>query len=100
MTADEISLVWANWPSAMPKPSSLGRPKASDKRLEVGRWPTCATLYPHVSKTVQINDSLIVQFNEIVVLGTTQRCGMVSRCTDYSIHVYCYLMLRYQHEGG
>lgn len=60
MTAVEISLVfqlvvshiWANWPSAMPKPSkpsSLGRPKANDKRLKVDRWPICAALYPHVS---------------------------------------------------
>ncbi len=65
MTADEILLVfqlvvshlWANWPSAMPKPSktsSLGRPKASDKRLEVGRWPVCAALYAHVLSLKQL----------------------------------------------
>lgn len=48
-----VRLVWTHWPSAMPKPSrqttSL-RPKTSNQRLLVGRWPACAALYPHVLK--------------------------------------------------
>lgn len=56
-----ISLLWANWPSAMPKPSrtpEFPQPKAYNKRLEVGRWPLCATLYPHVLKLHQLSPSI------------------------------------------
>lgn len=52
-----VRLLWANWPSAMPKPSrtpKLPQPKAANKRLEVGRWPQCAALYPHVLKLHQM----------------------------------------------
>ncbi|KAH7323575.1 tetratricopeptide repeat domain-containing protein [Rhexocercosporidium sp. MPI-PUGE-AT-0058] len=52
-----VHLLWANWPSAMPKPSQvpeLPQPKANNKRLEVGRWPVCAALYPHVLRLHQL----------------------------------------------
>lgn len=43
--------LWADWPSAMPKPSrdpELPRPKSTGGRLSVGRWPVCAAIYPHI----------------------------------------------------
>ena len=52
-----VRLVWIHWPSAMPNPSrqttSL-RPKTSNQRLLVGRWPACAALYPHVLKLSEL----------------------------------------------
>jgi hypothetical protein len=52
-----IRILWANWPSAMPKPSKepeLPQPKSSGGRLQVGRWPVCATIYPHVLRMHQL----------------------------------------------
>lgn len=52
-----IKALWANWPSAMPKPSKepiLPKPKSSGGRLHVGRWPICAALHPHVLRTHQL----------------------------------------------
>lgn len=65
MTPDELSglfqrvvtILWANWPSAMPKPSdvlSITPPKARNRRLEIGRWPLCAALYPHILSLKQL----------------------------------------------
>ena len=56
-----IKALWASWPSAMPKPSQepvLPKPKSSAGRLHVGRWPVCATLYPHVLRMHQLWTSL------------------------------------------
>ena len=52
-----MKVVWASWPSAMPKPSReplLPKPKSSGGRLHVGRWPVCAALYPHVLRMHQL----------------------------------------------
>jgi hypothetical protein len=52
-----VRLLWANWPSAMPKPSKepeLPQPKSTGGRLHVGRWPVCAAIYPHVLKMHQL----------------------------------------------
>ncbi|KAK2825694.1 hypothetical protein FQN49_007458, partial [Arthroderma sp. PD_2] len=52
-----VRVLWANWPSAMPKPSKkpeLPQPKSTDGRLYVGRWPACAAIYPHVLKIHQL----------------------------------------------
>jgi hypothetical protein len=49
--------LWADWPSAMPKPSKepkLPQPKSSGGRLHVGRWPACAAIYPHVLRIYQL----------------------------------------------
>ncbi|KAJ5955542.1 hypothetical protein N7501_009821 [Penicillium viridicatum] len=60
-----VRILWADWPSAMPKPSKepvLPQPKSSGNRLYVGRWPACAAIYPHVPRMHQlwsaISDSL------------------------------------------
>lgn len=48
-----VHLIWSNWPSAMPKASFQSvelQPKVTNQRLVVGRWPRCASLYPHVLK--------------------------------------------------
>lgn len=50
-------ILWADWPSAMPKPSKepeLPKPKSSGGRLHVSRWPVCASIYPHVLKMHQL----------------------------------------------
>lgn len=52
-----VQILWADWPSAMPKPSKeplLPQPKSSGGRLHVGRWPICAALYPHVLRLHQL----------------------------------------------
>ncbi|RDW79835.1 hypothetical protein BP6252_04473 [Coleophoma cylindrospora] len=52
-----VRILWAEWPSAMPKPSKepeLPQPKSSGGRLSVGRWPVCAAIYPHVLKIHQL----------------------------------------------
>lgn len=52
-----VKIVWASWPSAMPKPSKepvLPKPKSSGGRLHVGRWPVCAAIYPHVLRMHQL----------------------------------------------
>ncbi|KAJ4415136.1 hypothetical protein N0V82_007506 [Gnomoniopsis sp. IMI 355080] len=52
-----IRILWANWPSAMPKPSKepkLPQPKSSGGRLHVERWPVCAAIYPHVIRMHQL----------------------------------------------
>ena len=52
-----VRLLWANWPSAMPKPSrepELPQPKSTGGRLHVGRWPICAAIYPHVLRIHQL----------------------------------------------
>ncbi|KAI0441439.1 tetratricopeptide repeat domain-containing protein [Xylaria telfairii] len=52
-----VRVLWADWPSAMPKPSKapeLPQPKSSGGRLHVGRWPICAAIYPHVLRIHQL----------------------------------------------
>ncbi|KAJ5245741.1 hypothetical protein N7489_005837 [Penicillium chrysogenum] len=52
-----VRILWADWPSAMPKPSKkpeLPEPKSTGGRLYVGRWPVCATIYPHVLRIHQL----------------------------------------------
>ena len=52
-----VRILWADWPSAMPKPSKepeLPQPKSSGNRLYVGRWPACAAVYPHVLRMHQL----------------------------------------------
>jgi hypothetical protein len=52
-----VRTLWADWPSAMPKPSKepeLPQPKSTGGRLHVGRWPVCAAIYPHVLRIHQI----------------------------------------------
>lgn len=60
-----VRVLWVGWPSAMPKPSKkpeLPQPKSAGGRLQVGRWPVCAAIYPHILKIHQlwpsISDSL------------------------------------------
>ncbi|PGH16718.1 hypothetical protein AJ79_01591 [Helicocarpus griseus UAMH5409] len=59
---DQVArLLWTNWPSAMPKPSKepeLPQPKSTGGRLHVGRWPTCAAIYPHVLRIHQLWSSI------------------------------------------
>lgn len=52
-----VQILWADWPSAMPKPSkepNLPQPKSSGGRLHVGRWPVCAAIYPHILRMHQL----------------------------------------------
>ncbi|KAI1362738.1 tetratricopeptide repeat domain-containing protein [Xylaria arbuscula] len=52
-----VEVIWAEWPSAMPKPSKppeLAKPKSSGGRLHVGRWPVCAAMYPHILRLHQL----------------------------------------------
>lgn len=52
-----VRMLWADWPSAMPKPSKepeLLQPKTTGGRLHVGRWPVCAAIYPHVLRIHQL----------------------------------------------
>lgn len=52
-----VRILWANWPSAMPKPSKkpeLPESKSAGGRLHVGRWPACAAIYPHVLRLHQL----------------------------------------------
>ncbi len=52
-----VRILWADWPSAMPKPSKeleLPQPKSTGGRLYVGRWPVCAAIYPHVLRIHQL----------------------------------------------
>lgn len=52
-----VRILWADWPSAMPKPSKepeLPQPKSTGGRLYVGRWPVCAAIYPHVLRMHQL----------------------------------------------
>lgn len=52
-----VRMLWAEWPSAMPKPSKepeLPQPKSTGGRLHVERWPVCAALYPHVLRMHQL----------------------------------------------
>ncbi|GFF26775.1 probable disease resistance protein At1g58390 [Aspergillus udagawae] len=56
-----VRILWADWPSAMPKPSKepeLPQPKSSGGRLYVGRWPACAAIYPHVLRIHQLWSSI------------------------------------------
>ncbi|KAL7794447.1 tetratricopeptide repeat domain-containing protein [Trichoderma ceciliae] len=51
-----VRILWAGWPSAMPKPSrepELPQPKSTGGRLHVARWPICASIYPHVIRIHQ-----------------------------------------------
>ncbi|KAI1078974.1 tetratricopeptide repeat domain-containing protein [Whalleya microplaca] len=61
MFDEVVRLLWADWPSAMPKPSKepeLPQPKSTGGRLHVGRWPVCAAIYPHVLKIHQLWPSI------------------------------------------
>lgn len=52
-----VRILWADWPSAMPKPSKepeLPQPKSTGGRLHVGRWPVCAGIHPHVLRIHQL----------------------------------------------
>ncbi|KAF2665940.1 tetratricopeptide repeat domain-containing protein [Microthyrium microscopicum] len=52
-----VRILWADWPSAMPKPSKdpeLPKPKSTGGRQHVGRWPVCAAIYPHVLRIHQL----------------------------------------------
>ncbi|KAL2833318.1 tetratricopeptide repeat domain-containing protein [Aspergillus cavernicola] len=52
-----VRILWADWPSAMPKPSKepkLPQPKSTGGRLHIGRWPVCAAIYPHVLRIHQL----------------------------------------------
>ncbi|TVY55719.1 putative disease resistance protein [Lachnellula cervina] len=52
-----VRILWADWPSAMPKPSKkpeLPQPKSAGGRLHIGRWPVCAAIYPHVLRIHQL----------------------------------------------
>ncbi|KAJ5566022.1 hypothetical protein N7535_007660 [Penicillium sp. DV-2018c] len=52
-----IRTLWADWPSAMPKPSresELPPSRSTGGRLSVGRWPVCAAIYPHVLRLHQL----------------------------------------------
>lgn len=56
-----VRILWADWPSAMPKPSKipeLPQPKSTGGRLHVGRWPVCAAIYPHVLRIHQVWPSI------------------------------------------
>jgi hypothetical protein len=56
-----VRILWADWPSAMPKPSKepeLPQPKSSGGRLYVGRWPACGAIYPHVLRIHQLWSSI------------------------------------------
>jgi hypothetical protein len=56
-----VRILWADWPSAMPKPSKepeLPQPKSTGGRLHVGRWPVCAAIYPHVLRIHQLWSSI------------------------------------------
>ncbi|EEP77378.1 predicted protein [Uncinocarpus reesii 1704] len=56
-----VRILWANWPSALPKPSkepALPQPKSAGGRLHVGRWPACAAIYPHVLRLHQLWSSI------------------------------------------
>jgi hypothetical protein len=56
-----VRILWADWPSAMPKPSKepeLPQPKSSGGRLYVGRWPACGAIYPHVLRIHQLWPSI------------------------------------------
>jgi hypothetical protein len=57
-----VRILWADWPSAMPKPSKepeLPQPKSTGGRLHVGRWPICAAIYPHVLRMHQLWSSIL-----------------------------------------
>ncbi|KAL6699691.1 tetratricopeptide repeat domain-containing protein [Trichoderma pleuroticola] len=60
---DQVArILWADWPSAMPKPSKepeLPKPKSSGGRLHVSRWPVCASIYPHVLKMHQLWSTML-----------------------------------------
>lgn len=52
-----LRILWADWPSALPKPSKepeLPLPKSTGGRLQVGRWPVCAAIYPHILRLHQL----------------------------------------------
>ena len=52
-----VRVLWADWPSAMPKPSrkpELPQTKSTGGMLHVGRWPICAAIYPHVLRIHQL----------------------------------------------
>ena len=52
-----VHILWADWPSAMPTPSKkpeLPEPKSMGGRLNVGRWPACVSLYPHILRIHQL----------------------------------------------
>ena len=73
-----VHLLWAQWPSAMPKASLqvAGMQKnENNKRLVVGRWPICAALYPHVLRLKQLWGS----FEDMSILIKLQ---FVSLLTD------------------
>jgi hypothetical protein len=56
-----VQILWAEWPSAMPKPSKepdLPKPKSASGRLHLGRWPACAAIYPHILKIHQLWTSI------------------------------------------
>ena len=56
-----VRILWADWPSAMPKLSKepeLPRSKSTGGRLHVGRWPICAAIYPHVLRIHQLWSSI------------------------------------------
>ncbi|CZS99209.1 uncharacterized protein RCO7_00501 [Rhynchosporium graminicola] len=57
-----VRILWAKWPSAMPKPSrepELPQSKSTGGRLHVGRWPICAAIYPHFLRIHQLWTSIL-----------------------------------------
>ncbi|KXX76298.1 hypothetical protein MMYC01_205329 [Madurella mycetomatis] len=56
-----VETLWTRWPtafSAPTKPSPILHRKESNMRYQVGRFPVCASLYPHVIRLKQLWPSI------------------------------------------
>lgn len=79
-----IQILWADWPSAMPKPSKkpeLPQPKSSGGRLHVGRWPIYAVIYAHVLKLHQL-------WSTTPVLSEASRLQFANLLNEATWYVY------------
>jgi hypothetical protein len=87
-----VRILWADWPSAMPKPSKepeLPQPKSTGGRLHVGRWPVCAAIYPHVLRIHQLWSSI----SDLPETTSMQFAKLLNEAAWYVYDTNAFLML-------
>lgn len=105
MFGQVVRILWADWPSAMPMPSKepeLPKPKSTGERQHVGRWPVCASIYPHVLRIHQLWPTIpahceAVELHFAKLLNEAAWCEYRIIKALIAIETDCY---RYQKERG
>jgi tetratricopeptide (TPR) repeat protein len=100
-----VRTLWADWPSAMPKPSrdpELPLPKSTGGRLSVGRWPVCAAIYPHILRIHQLWPAILDPSEATRLLFAkllTEAAWCVYDIQTFSLAIWSNIT-RYQKERG